>query len=159
MRASDCVSVLSSPMKTPAQPAVQPLLQLATRRGQLEQPLPPVAGAARARDQAALDQLAEQARQALLAQMDPADQLDHGDARMAPDEVEHPTVIAAEALLGELAVRPSDQGPVGGIQQLDPPRELLVAQEQRVGGGARQASGGLLDHVDSHGRSMLRAVL
>ena len=57
-------------------------------------------------------------------------------------------MIAPEAAPDQLAVGLLHDRAVGGVEQLDAPGELLVAQEQRVRRGVGQAAGDLgLDHV------------
>ena len=57
-------------------------------------------------------------------------------------------MVAPEAASEKLSLRLLDHRAVSGIEQLDAPGELLVAQEQRVRRGIGQAAGDLgLDHV------------
>ena len=65
-------------------------------------------------------------------------------------------MVAAQPQAAQNPVRLGGQRAIGEVQQLDAPGQLLVAQEQRVGRGMRQAPGGLgLGHVDTRALAVL----
>jgi hypothetical protein len=109
------------------------LLEVAPFRGQLQQPLSPVMWALLLHDELLPDQLAENAAQTLLGDVQDGEQLTDGYLRVAADKVDDAVVGAAKTVSRKNRVRLGRKIAVCEKQQLDPIPNLLLGNSVRVG--------------------------
>ena len=100
------------------------MLQLPAFVGEVEKTLPPVLCACLLIDKAVLDQLFQDATEALFSDAQDLEELSHRHARRASDKVDDPMMSPAKAVSFENIVRISGKIPVGKKQKLDPGAQL-----------------------------------
>ena len=105
--------------------------QRAALGGRVELALAAVARALHLHDVAGVDQLLQHARQALLGDLQHVEQFGDRQARPAVDEMQHPVMGAAEAVVGEDLVGVGGEVAIGEEQQLDDREVDAVLARQR----------------------------
>src|SRR5216683_2412147 len=108
-------------------------LELDALLGELEQALAPVAAAGPLPDEALAHQLAQHAAQALLGDVQDAQQVGHAHLRVAADEINDAVVRAAEAVARQHGVGLGGEIAIGVVEQLDALAQFLLAEEQEIG--------------------------
>ena len=83
-------------------------------------------------DEALAHQLAQDPAQALLGDVEDAEQVGHRHARVAPDEIDDPVVGPAKSKGGKGLVGFGGEIAVGKEQHLDALPQLVLAQKQRI---------------------------
>jgi hypothetical protein len=110
--------------------------------GKLEKALPPVVRAWSLLDEFLPYQVPKNAVQALLGNSQDAEQLANRHLRMAPDEMNHTVMGAAEAKLRQDGIGLRGEISIGEEQQLDPLLYLVLVQ------GSRAARQFYVRHID-----------
>lgn len=92
----------------------------------------PSAGSRPGGDEPLAYELAQNPRQTLLGDPENRQKLGDGDVGVAPDEIDHPVMRAAEAEGCQNRVALGREVPIGEEEQLHPLVELVRAQVERV---------------------------
>src|SRR6266436_6634956 len=106
-------------------------LELAALGGQVEQPLPAVSGARVLDDEPLLHELAENAAQALLGDLQDIEQLPDRHLRMAPDEMDDAVMGPPETILREDRIGLGGKIAIGEEQELDTLPDLVLDRRER----------------------------
>ena len=117
-------------------------LQIDALMGEFEEPLAAVAASRPLSDETFVDQLAENARQALFGDAQNSEQIRNCDAGIAPDEINHPVMRPAEAVFRQYGIGLGREIAIGVEQKLHPLAELFIPQKQRI------YDGFYVSHVD-----------
>ena len=116
----------------------EPCVQLAAFRRQIEQPLAPIARAFALIDEALVDEIAQDAAEALFGDAQDVKQFGDVHARIAANEVDDAVVGAAEAVVIENVVGIGDEVAIGKEQQFDERNDLrrwIIGRCRRLGIG------------------------
>ena len=104
--------------------------ELAALGGQVEQPLPAVSGARVLDDEPLLHELAENAAQALLGDLQDIEQLPDRHLRMAPDEMDDAVMGPPKTILREDRIGLGGEIAIGKEQQLDTLPDLVLDRKE-----------------------------
>src|SRR5690606_38318279 len=110
--------------------------------GELEEPSAAVGLAGALGDEALLDELREDAREALLRYLEDAEELRDGEPGMTADEIDDAVMRPPEAVLGQHLVRLGGEVAVGDVRELCRLLHVRLAEEERRRDGFK------VSHVD-----------
>src|SRR5262249_27034393 len=105
-------------------------LEFAAPRGQVEQPLPAVTRTRALYDEPLLHELAENAAQALLGDLQNVEKLPDCHLRMAPDKMDDAVMGAPETVLRENRIRLGGKIAIGKKQELDTLPDLVLYRRE-----------------------------
>src|SRR5690348_4841344 len=106
-------------------------LELDALDGEFEETLPAVALAGALLNEALAHELAEDARQALLGDLQNVEQFADAHLRMAPDEIDHAVMRAAETIAHEHRIGLGGEVAIGIEQELDALPDFVLAEIDR----------------------------
>ena len=106
--------------------------------GDKQQPLTPVALAAALGDPAFIDELLQDARQALLGDLENVEQISNAQARVAIDEMQHAVMGPPEAVGGEDGIGLTREVAIGKEHELDEGDQMRIGGRRGFGRGLKR---------------------